>query len=149
MGRFNVLVILAASACAHHPEPAPAPTVTPHGAAALAILRQEGLAKGPVVVVTAQNIPLLKQDLAGLADTVWLWTSDSVYGGERRFETLPDSSYNLLDLRELGSWSDTARTFRVMVERCAGWPCHSEYRIRVRRNGGGFVPDSVQMLSVD
>jgi hypothetical protein len=149
VGRFHVLVILAAAACAHRPEPAPSPTVTPLGAAALAVLRQGGLAKGPVVVVTAHNIPLLEQDLVALADTVWLWTSDSAYGGERRFEVLPDSYYNLLDLREIGNSGDTAQTFKAMLETCAGWPCHSKYRIRVRRNGTGFVPDSVQMVSVE
>jgi hypothetical protein len=146
--RLHVLVILAAAACAHHPEPAPSPTVTPHGAAALAVLRRGDLAEGPVVVVTRENIPHLRQDLTALADTVWLWTSVSEYGGKRRFEALPDSYYNLLDLRELES-SDNAWTCKAMRESCAGWPCHAEYRIRVRRDGAGFVPDSVRMVSVE
>ena len=130
-------------------EPAIPPAVTPQGAAALALLRRGGLVNGPLVVVTERHVPSLAQDLLSLADTVWLWKSDSVYGGQQRFSALPDSYYVVLDLREVTDSSNATQTFRAMVEQCAGWPCHSEYRIRVRRHDAGFVAEWVQGVSVE
>jgi len=146
--RFYVLALLAAGACAHHPEPVPPPAVTPQGAAALAVIPKDST-RGLLVVVTERHVPLLEQDLSALADTVWLWKSDTLYGGERRLWVLPDSYYVLLDLREIGGSGDTAHIFNAIVELCPGWPCHSDYRIRVRRDSTGFVPDWVRVLSIE
>lgn len=146
----RVICILALSACARQPEPETSPALTSHGAAALAVLQRGDSGNGPLIVVTTKPVPLLEQDLSVLAaDSVWLWQSDNPYGGQRRFSVLPDSYYVLLDLREIGNSGDTAWTFTAMLERCPGWPCHEEYRIRVRRDSAGFVPDWVRLLTIE
>jgi hypothetical protein len=102
-----------------------------------------------VVVVTERRVPLLDQDLSVLADTVWLWESDTLYGGEQRLSVLPDSYYVLLDLREIGNLGGTSETFQAILERCPGWPCHSDYIIRVRGDSGRFVADRVDAISIE
>jgi hypothetical protein len=117
-------------------------------AAALAVLREADLTQRRVVVVTGRRVPHLALDLSVLADTVWIWESDSLYGGEQRLAVLPDSDYVLLDLREVGNLGAATQTFSAILESCPGWPCHQEYRVRVREDSTGFVGHS-ELISIE
>ena len=145
-----VLLLVLASACVHQQEAASyTPALTPQGAAALAVLSGVDLTRGPVVVVTGRRIPHLYQDVSVLADTVWLWESDTLYGGERRLTVLPDSYYVLLDLREVGNLGGPSQTFQALVKSCSGFPCHSDYRVHVRGDGSRFVADTVYATAIE
>ena len=81
-------------------------------------------------------------------DSVDIWWSDSIFGGEGRHEVLRSEYYLLLDVRPDSVSVDTT-AFIVTSEHCAGWPCQHGDRVVVRRDSTGFIAEHLQSIFIE
>jgi hypothetical protein len=147
--------LLMMAACSSAPA-APAPSFgSPESAAAYLVLRPRERDETRTVIL---NIPPGVDmaaarpgvELRGVADSVLVWRSDSLYGDpERRAELAHSDKYLILDLRRIAPASPESTVVKVQEERCAGWPCHATHRVLVRNEPTGFVPRTLKTLNVE
>jgi hypothetical protein len=128
---------------------------SPESAAAYLVLRPREHDETRTVIL---NIPpdvgmaaaTLGAELRGVADSVLVWRSDSLYGDpERRAELTHTDQYLILDIRRVVPASPDSTVMQVQEERCPGWPCHATHRVLVRNEPTGFIPGTLKTLSIE
>jgi hypothetical protein len=149
------LGLLATTACWTTPA-APVPSFgSPESAAAYRVLRPRAREETRTVIL---NIPpdvdmaaaTLQAELGGVADSVLVWRSDSLYGDpERRAGLTNAEQYLILDIRRLAPTSPDSVVMQVQEERCPGWPCHATHRVLVRSEPTGFIPGTLKTASIE
>jgi hypothetical protein len=147
--------LLATAACSTTPA-APVPSFgSPESAAAYLVLRPRARDETRTVIL---NIPPdvdmaaapLRAELRGVADSVLVWRSDSLYGDpERRAELAHADQYLILDMRRVAPPNPDVVVMQVQEERCPGWPCHVTHRVLVRSEPTGFVPATLKTANIE
>jgi hypothetical protein len=146
--------LLMTPACSSAPA-SPVPSFgSPESAAAYLVLRPRERDETRTVIL---NIPpdvdmaaaTLRAELRGVADSVLVWRSDSLYGDpERRAELAHANAYLILDMRRVAPLSPDSTVLHVQEERCPGWPCHVTHRVLVRNEPTGFVPGTLRTVNI-
>lgn len=120
----------------------------PLAAAVAAVLIREtrGLKQPPLVAIlgpeTVQS--QLAAELRGMANVV----SPSVVDSSHNYATTDFDRLQPLAIKISPSTMAADSTFWIAVRRCAGWPCKTEYAVKIGAQDGGYVAKRVSVTRI-